>query len=293
VALPTPSARVITGHVRAAHLRVLSRLLQHHVGESGVARIVNQLPALARALDRLPEEPSVVTRPPPDPIQAAEALLGPTEGIDYPSVHRSVPGPPSARVITGHVRAAHLRVLSRLLQHHLGESGLARIVSQLPALAGALSPSLPPLAWVDLAALIAGFEVARSHVPSQLVPRKVGRGTMSATFARLFGADPTTLSAETVLTALPAFWARYHDWGEVEASVHPGSADVVVHGYPGSTDVCALVAAELERVVELTGAPRALVTHAACAFTGAPRCAYRVRWDVQPGTFAGGGPPAP
>jgi hypothetical protein len=232
--------------------------------------------ALARALDRIPEEPSL-SRAPPDPIQAAEALLGPTEGIDQISM--PIPSiTPSARVVTGHVRAAHLRVLSRLLQHHVGESGIARIVNQRPALAEALSPSLPPLAWVDLADLVAGFEVARSHVPSQLVPRKVGRGTMSATFARLFGADPTTLSPETVLAALPAFWSRYHDWGDVEVVVDPGNAEVALHGYAGSIDVCTLVAAELERVVELTGTADAQVAHPSCVFTGARRCEYRVTW---------------
>ncbi len=231
--------------------------------------------ALARALDRLPQEPSGLLRTAPDPIQTAEAVLGPTEGIDRIAIANT----PSARVITGHVRAAHLRVLSRLLQHHLGESGVARIVNQMPALAGALSPSLAPLGWIDLADLVAGFEIARSHVPSQLVPRKVGRGTMSATFARLFGADPTTLSPETVLSALPAFWARYHDWGDVEVTVVTGHADVVLHGYAGSTDVCALVAAELERVVELTGNAAAQVVHAACAFSGARRCEYQVSWQ--------------
>jgi diguanylate cyclase (GGDEF)-like protein len=244
--------------------------------------------ALARALDRLPAEPPAM-RVPPDPIQVAQALLGPTEGIDqfpeqfperFPDqlARGALPSTPSARIITGHVRAAHLRVLSRLLQHHVGDSGVARIVNQLPALARALSPSLAPLGWVDLADLVAGFAIASDHVPSQLVPRKVGRGTMSATFARLFGADPTTLTAETVLAALPAFWARYHDWGDVELAVHPRRADVVLHGYPGSLDVCALVAAELERVVELTGATTAEASHPACVFTGARHCEYRLTW---------------
>jgi len=53
---------------------------------------------------------------------------------------------------------------------------------------------------------------------------------------------------------------------------------VVLHGYAGSADVCALVAAELERVVELTGAGAVGVMHTACAFTGARRCEYRVTW---------------
>jgi diguanylate cyclase (GGDEF)-like protein len=227
--------------------------------------------ALARALDRLPAEHHPVTRSPDDPIRAIEGILGPTEGLDSPT--------PSNRAVTGHVRAAHLRVLSRLLQHHVGESGLARIVNETPSLSAALSASLAPLGWADLADLITAFEIARTHVPSQLVPRKVGRGTMSATFARLYGADPTTLPAEAVLTALPAFWSRYHDWGDVEVSVSAGAADVVLHGYAGSVDVCALVAAELERVVELTGAARTDVAHTACAIVGARRCEYRLTWS--------------
>jgi diguanylate cyclase (GGDEF)-like protein len=234
--------------------------------------------ALARALDRLPAD-APAARGGSDALRIAEGLLAPTEGIDEPADVR----PPTGRVITGHVRAAHLRVLSRLLQHHLGEFGVAQLINANPALAGALSTSLAPLGWVDLADLVAAFEVARGLVTSQLVPRKVGRGTMSATFARLFGADPTTLTPETVLAALPAFWSRYHDWGDVEAQVAFGSADVVLHGYAGSTDVCALVAAELERVVELTGATGVGVRHTACAFTGARRCEYRATWET-PGT---------
>jgi serine/threonine protein kinase len=233
--------------------------------------------ALARALDRLPDRlptgETAFALELEDPLRAGEALLGPTEGIDsgkLPGLH--------PRAIIGHVRAAHLRVLSRLLEHHVGEPGLAQLVDDAPALAGALSASLPPLGWVDLADLVAALALARTHVPSQLVPRKVGRGTMSATFARLFGADPATSSAEAVLTALPAFWARYHDWGDVEVRVLPGSTDVVLHGYAGSADVCTLVAAELERIIELTGAAAVGVIHTACAFTGARRCEYRVTW---------------
>jgi diguanylate cyclase (GGDEF)-like protein len=231
--------------------------------------------ALARALDRLPTSDAEFVQELEDPIKAAEVLLGPTEGIEI----LELPDAPSyTRTITGHVRAAHLRVLSRLLAHHVGDAGLAQIVSDTPSLAGALAVGLGPLGWVNLSDLVTALALARSYVPSQLVPRKVGRGTMSATFARLFGADPATLSAEDVLTALPAFWARYHDWGDVEVSVVTGSTDVVLHGYAGSADVCTLVAAELERVVELTGAVAVGVLHTACAFNGARRCEYRVTW---------------
>jgi hypothetical protein len=176
------------------------------------------------------------------------------------------------------VRAAHLRVLSRILQHALGETGIARVAISEPSLARVLSPTLAPLGWVDLAELVTALAYATANLPNATVARMVGRGTMSATFARLFGADPTTLAAETVLAALPSFWGRYHDWGESGVVVHHGSADVVLHGYPGSSEVCVVVAAELERLVELTGATAVGCAHTACMVTGAPACEYRLSW---------------
>jgi hypothetical protein len=101
---------------------------------------------------------------------------------------------------------------------------------------------------------------------------------MSATFPRLFGADPTTLPAETVLSALPAFWGRYHDWGDAEVVVQTGSADIVLHGYSGSPDVCLMVGAELERIVELTGATAVGVVHGNCVCAGARLCEFRLSW---------------
>ncbi len=176
----------------------------------------------------------------------------------------------------------HLRVLSRLLQHHLGDSGIARLIDESPELAPSLAPSLAPLGGVELAALVRALEAARARVPSQLVPRKIGRGTMSATFAHLFGADPATLDPEVVLGALPTFWDRYHDWGAIEVATERGAADVVLAGYPGVADVCALVAAELERIVELTGATGVTATHTACVLHGDSRCTYRLCWSFSP-----------
>jgi hypothetical protein len=181
-------------------------------------------------------------------------------------------------VITGQVRAAHLRVLTKLLQHHVGESGMAKVLNDTPSLASAFSSTLAPLSWMPLADLVAALEKARMLLPSQLVSRKVGRGTMSATFAQLFGANPSTLPAETVMAALPTFWDRYHDWGPVTVDVQPGMADVALAGYAGSTDVCALVGAELERIVELTGATAVGAAHVSCACLGGARCAYRISW---------------
>jgi diguanylate cyclase (GGDEF)-like protein len=231
--------------------------------------------ALARALERLPVNRSVASHgSDEDPVRQAEALFSPMSGLEA----ANLPSLPSARIVTGRVRAAHLRVLSRLMQHHLGESGMAKIINDRPQLATVFASTLAPLAWVELSELVTALACARITVPSQLVPRKVGRGTMSATFARLFGAEPTEVAAETVLAALPTFWARYHDWGDIEVSVQPGLADVTMRGYSGSSDVCAMVGAELERIVELTGASEVGAAHTSCACTGASHCEYRLRW---------------
>ncbi len=242
--------------------------------------------ALGRALERLPEDHAPAPRAPRntvDPVKTAESLLHPTSGLTV--------GLPDARSVVGfggvthgmpqvkgRVRAAHLRVLSRILQHAIGEGGMARLANELPVLATAMSPTLAPLGWIELADLITLFKQVAPLVPNGNVPRKVGRGTMSATFPRLFGADPTTLPPETVLAALPAFWGRYHDWGDAVVVVQPGSADIVLHGYSGSTDVCLMVAAELERIVELTGSSAVAAIHTACVCIGGRMCEFRVSW---------------
>jgi len=141
-----------------------------------------------------------------------------------------------------------------------------------------LGPTLAPLAWVELAELVGALECARDALGSATVPRKVGRGVVSATFPRLFGADPLSLAPETVLAALPTFWPRYHEWSTVEAIVRAGSAEITLEGYSGSSDVCALVGAELERIVELTGIATVGSMHPRCRCTGASRCEFRVTW---------------
>jgi hypothetical protein len=235
--------------------------------------------ALGRALERPPAEHAPQPTITEQAVQAAESLFAPTAGIGAPII--VVPTSAGQRAITGQVRAAHLRVLSKLLQHHLGESGIAKLANESPVMANALSSTLAPLSWVDLSDLIAVLDRARDLLDGQLVPRKVGRGTMSATFARLFGADPSSLPAETVLAALPTFWDRYHAWGEVEVVVHTGGADVYLGGFSGAPDVCAIVASELERIVELTGASAVGATHTACVHMGDRQCEYRLSWMTE------------
>jgi diguanylate cyclase (GGDEF)-like protein len=236
--------------------------------------------ALGRALERLPSEEireEELQAETPDPVKAAEAVLRVTAGFG----NEPAPSLPSQRIVVGQVRAAHLRVLSRLLQHHLGEGGMAKMVNETPQLAQALAPTLAPLAWIDLADLVNALDRARERVPSQLVARKVGRGTMSATFPRLFGADPASLPAETVLTALPTCWNRFHDWGDITVDVEPNRASVVMGGYAGSVEVCTLVEASLERIIELTGANEVNAVHTHCACTGDARCEFRLSWSSQ------------
>ncbi|HEX4449291.1 MAG TPA: diguanylate cyclase [Kofleriaceae bacterium] len=242
--------------------------------------------ALGRALERQSGELKVPPAQAVDDHSVAESVrsvLAPTEGIEQVS-QVSTLGKPE---IIGRVRAAHLRVLSRILQHHVGESGMAKVTSQRPELAHAFSATLAPLSWVSLAELVSALEHARALVPAaapktgRSFAHKVGRGTMSATFARLFGADPTSLSAETVLMALPTFWPRYHDWGEVDVGVGAGQASVTLHGYAGATEVCAMIGAELERIVELTGAKGVQATHARCrCIAPAQTCEFRISWTA-------------
>lgn len=239
--------------------------------------------ALGRALERTDAEVKPLPVAEDIAAQTVDSVLKPTAGIEEVSqvfpllagTNRPEGDKPN---VHGRVRAAHMRVLSRILQHHVGESGMAKLANERPELAGAFAATLAPLAWVDLSELISALQCTHELLPGAGVARKVGRGTMSATFARLFGADPASLAPETVLAALPTFWPRYHDWGEVDVSVSAGSATVSLTGYSGSTEVCTLIAAELERIVELTGA-HAASHHAMCRCTSdATTCEFQISW---------------
>jgi hypothetical protein len=273
---PLPPPSTLRSGISQAVDAVLAKALSPHPKKRWASASTFAI-ALGRALER---GSSVGIKLPPVEedvaVQAAEAVLTPTEGIESISEIGRVIA--RGQILTGRVRAAHLRVLSRMLQHHIGESGMAKIIAEVPDLAASFSPTLAPLSWIDLADLVNAFQHTAKLLPNKNVPRKIGRGTMSATFARLFGADPSSLAAETVLAALPTFWPRYHDWGDAEVAVNAGHAVVILTGNPGSTEVCDLVASELERIVELTGIEDVTATHDTCRCKGGNACEYQLRW---------------
>jgi diguanylate cyclase (GGDEF)-like protein len=240
--------------------------------------------ALGRALERQSGELKMPPVVDDDNViaESVRSVLAPTQGIE--EVSQVIPLRAKEPEVIGRVRAAHLRVASRILQHHVGEPGMAKLASQRPDLAHAFSATLAPLSWLGLTELVGALDYARDLIPGaskngRSFAHKVGRGTMSATFARLFGADPTSLAAETVLLALPTFWPRYHDWGEVDVGVGAGQASVTLLGYSGSADVCSMIGAELERIVELTGAKDVATGHARCRCAGSGAlCEFRVSW---------------
>jgi hypothetical protein len=61
--------------------------------------------------------------------------------------------------------------------------------------------------------------------------------------------------------------------------VKQDEADISLTGYPGSTDICGLVASELERIVELTGAERVSSSHPQCRCAGHATCEYKLTWS--------------
>ncbi len=231
--------------------------------------------ALGRALER--GKADAIPAAPKEDVAAAAvaAVLNPTTGIveasQIVSLRRASP--------SGRVRAVHLRVLSRILQHHLGDAGIEKLIGTSPELKAALSTTLAPLSWVDLRELVDGLQRARERLPGSAVVREVGRGAITTTLTHLFGANPASVTPETVLGALPTFWPRYHDWGSVEVAIHAGTADIALGGYSGSSDVCGLVGAQLERIVELTGAANVAAAHPTCRCdNNASSCAFTVSW---------------
>jgi hypothetical protein len=184
----------------------------------------------------------------------------------------------SGRTISGQLRGFHVRVLSKALSHHLGESVLQRIAEDKPQLAGLIGQHLAPLSWVELRSFCELLDHAVELLPAQDLARRVGRSTIAATFTQLFGADPASLPIPLVLSAAPTFWPRYHDWGPVSIEAGEAQADLTITGYPGSANVCTVVAGQLVRIVELAGGGDVTVDPVTCAMEGAPACRYSLTW---------------
>lgn len=240
--------------------------------------------ALARALERLPQYESAPRIDSPEEVSPqVEAVMAPTAALSVDDIGRvatSLPPTSSDPGIIGMVRGAHFRLLSKLLAHHLGESAVNRLSAEKPTWAPLLAQGLPPMSWQELGLFVEMLAHVTQLLPQVGVPRQVGRNVIAATFARMFGAEPASLPIETVLTAMPTFWPRYHDWGGINVYLDECKADIILDGFAGSPLVCEMVGAQFERIAELAGAVDVAVDHITCTTHTADACRYRLVWSM-------------
>jgi diguanylate cyclase (GGDEF)-like protein len=265
--------------------------------------------ALVRAIQHRPtgDSPPPRSRPSTNPVEAAERVLVPTAvitaqprtadraallaasaptaapGSTPPPAHfgaaTAVPVAPAVRrTVTGKVRAAHFKVASKVIAQRFGDVTVRTLTAAHPTIAAALAPSHQPLDWLELDPLVHLLWLAEAQAPGEGLPRQIGRATITATFARLFGANPSSLPVATVLRAAPTFWRRYHEWCNLAAVVDATTATFTVDGEPGAAVTCELLAGELARVVELAGGSAVVVEHPSCRTAGAATCRFELRW---------------
>jgi hypothetical protein len=226
--------------------------------------------ALARALEKAPRtgpdsEPprERIARPDTPASVPPAAIIKQTEVLTNAAV-RLVQ---QADIHPEMVRAAHFRVAGRVIAHLAGEPTVRQLCEEDADLAHALAPDASPMGWLPLQLLCSLVERAAQHVKgkngadiaSQLI-RAIGRSTVSATFARFFGADPTTLGVVSMLALLPSMWSRYHGWCKARVMKRgAGAADVIIVGAcpPLAVHLCS---AELAKACELGGATGVQVT---------------------------------
>src|SRR5688500_8221237 len=174
--------------------------------------------------------------------------------------------------VEGDIRGAHFRVAARGISSRLGGNVLRNLVEASPLLARVLSPSLPALGWEPIGAYLGLLEHASPYMPPEDLSRMVGRATIHATFARMFGANPASLPVETVVKAAPAFWGRYHTWSKLSLALSASRHTELILNYGGTRSagvaavpaLCAMVGAQLGRVAELAGGKDAKVDHGMC-----------------------------
>ncbi|MBK7071121.1 MAG: protein kinase [Myxococcales bacterium] len=257
---PLPPARGLRPELPAAVDEILAKALDP-AAEKRYASASTFAIALARALERAPRivpgspEASTTVKP--------EAVLRQTERLGASARPASVQS-----MQFGMVRAAHFRVGGRVIAHLAGDAAVRAVADGDPMLASALSASTPVVGWLPLELLIELVLRAEPHTRKARPPdggehlmRAIGRSTVSATFARFFGADPATLGVSAMLAVLPSMWNRYHGW--CRCALGPRSAagaEVIIDGEATSPLAWHLVEAELGKACELAGAASVVVS---------------------------------
>jgi hypothetical protein len=97
---------------------------------------------------------------------------------------------------------------------------------------------------------------------------------VSVTFGHLYGADPTRMSTEGLLLAVPTLWDRYFGFGSVEVGVPEDRRMEMTVMHQADLGADDLIAGFFERIAELTGVSDARVTVTA----GLENTRFLVEW---------------
>jgi len=251
--------------------------------------------ALVAALERIKDESTELPpaakvekmslpRVPTEPVAQAVAMV--TEVLKAGLAREDGGGiappalTPGNRVLDGDLRGAHFRVAARGIESRLGGAVLRNLVEASPLLARVLSPALPALGWEPVAAFLELLDRGRQYMGAEELAKMIGRATIQATFARFFGANPSSLPAETVLRAAPAFWGRYHTWSKLVLVLHATRHTEFRLEQPVALPaMCGMVGAQLSKVAELTTAKELRVDHDLCLSRGHAECRFVVTWS--------------
>jgi hypothetical protein len=178
----------------------------------------------------------------------------------------------------GQSRGALFRVAYRILGNRLGSAWVRRAIEDHPGLADVLRPTLSPVGWYPTDRLVMLLRSVPAGIRDpRKVARELGRATMTSTFTRFYGSDPSSSSPDEVLGAAAAFWSEYHRWGEVRVERSAGAVRVHVSAAPEDELLPHMVEGSLERIAELAGASKAQAKQLPAA-AGGEWC-FEVRWS--------------
>ena len=229
--------------------------------------------AIRRASDRADATPTPRRR---SPITVAPSTAGSAVGAPL------VATPVLAETTDlGAVRGAIFRVASKVLMHQFGDAWVRHLGESDASLAEVLRPSLEASHWRPLELYLELMRRVSEQIEPRHVARLIGRSTISATFARFFGADPASMPPAGLLHAATSYWTKYHSWSRVRVEDRPGGVSVVIIGSPGEESMCSLVGGMLQRIAELAGAEDVVVEHVHCAPRGDEDDRFEVSWPSR------------
>jgi hypothetical protein len=115
--------------------------------------------------------------------------------------------------------------------------------------------------------------------PLEQFARRAGREAASDAVKGIYKFFALVLTPAALLSKASQMWKSLYNRGDLKVDeAKDGAARIHLADFPSELAGCSRITGWIERMAEMTGAKRVVVTHTQCFTKGQPHCEWTVKW---------------